>query len=159
MTKTARVTEGDLFDAQLLHARPGGAKTLLFLFILLVFGYYLYREVGVAPGTLAGGFLGGLVGFVGYFALFLKFKCKKIYRQQRNLQLPYEFSWDSSGIEMKNEMGKGRIEWSDFVKFKESKKVILLYQSDALFNIVPKTAFENEQQLSEFSSHLQKVHG
>jgi len=156
---TATVTENDLFKAQQLHTKPSGAKTALFLLVLLLVGLYLYDQVGVEPGVLAGGFVGGIVGFVGYYVVFLKYKCAKIYRQQKNLQIPYQFSWDNDSIYMKNEMGEGRIKWSDFTKHKQNKTLILLYHSDALFNIVPKSAFINEQQLSEFSSHLGKIHG
>ena len=156
---TATVTEKDLFKAQQLHARPNGAKTALLLLILMLFGLYLYDQAGVKPGILVGGFVGGILGFVGYYVVFLKYKCAKIYRQQKNLQIPYQFSWDNDSIYMKNEMGEGRIKWSDFTKHKQNKTLILLYHSDALFNIVPKSAFINEQQLSEFSSHLGKIHG
>lgn len=156
---TATVTENDLFKAQQLHAKPSGAKNILFLLVLMLVGLYLYDQAGVDPGILVGAFVGGILGFVGYYVVFLKYKCAKIYRQQKNLQIPYQFSWDNDSIYMKNEMGKVRIKWSDFTKLKQNKTLILLYHSDALFNIVPKSAFTNEQQLSEFSSHFGKIYG
>ena len=150
----ATVTEKDLFKAQQLHAKPNGAKTLLLILVLVLVGFYLYDEAGVAPWVL----VGGILGFLGFYIVFLKYKCAKIYRQQRNLQIPFQFSWDNEGIYMKNDMGEGRIKWSDFIKHKQNKSLILLYHSDVLFNIVPKPAFTDEQQLSDFSTHFEKIH-
>lgn len=156
---TARVTEDNLLQAQWLHSRPSGAKAAFFLLVLMLVGLYLYDQAGVKPGILVGGFVGGVVGFAVYFVIILKYKCAKIYRQQKNLHIPYQFSWDNDGIYMKNEMAEGRMKWTDFTKHKENKTLFLLYHSDALFNIVPKSAFTNEQQLSEFSSSFGKIHG
>lgn len=155
----ASVTEKDLFKAQQLHAKPNGAKTSLFILVLMLVGLYLYDEAGVEPGVLVGGFIGGVLIFFGYYSIFLKYKCAKIYRQQKNLQIPFQFSWDNDSIYMKNDMGEGRIKWSDFTKHKQNKSLILLYHSDALFNIVPKSAFANEQQLFDFSSNFEKIYG
>ncbi len=60
---------------------------------------------------------------------------------------------------MKNDMAEGRIKWSDFIKYKEDKGLILLYHSDCLFNIVPKSAFSSSQQLNDFLRHLGKIYG
>ena len=156
---TASVTEDNLLKAQWLHARPSGAKAALFLLVLALGGLYLYDQADITPGILIGGFVGGVLGFAAYYFVFLKYKCAKIYRQQKNLHTPYQFSWDNDGIYMKSEIAEGKMKWTDFTKRKENKTLFLLYHSDALFNIVPKSAFTNEQQLSEFSSHLVKIRG
>lgn len=155
---TITLTERDLFNAQKLHSKVSGAKTALFVLAVLLVGFYLYDEVGVRLAVLVFGAGGGVLGILGY-NVFLKYKCAKIYRQQKSLQLPSYVSWDTDSIHMKNDMGEGRIRWSDFIKYKEDKGLILLYHSDCLFNIVPKSAFSSTQQLDEFLEHLGKVYG
>lgn len=153
---TITIAEKDLFNAQRLHSKMSGAQTALFILATLLVGFYLYDEVGVRPAVLIFGAGGGIIGLLGYY-IFLKYRCAKIYRQQKSLRIPYELSWDNDSVYMKNEMGEGRIKWSDFIKYKQNESLILLYHSDVLFNVVPKSAFNSAQQVDEFLGHLGKI--
>jgi hypothetical protein len=157
--QTASVTERDHYEAQRLHATPSGVKAFGFVLVAAVFALYLHEEVGVSSGILLGACIGAVVGVLGFYFVFLPFKCARIYRQQRNLQIPFQFSWDDEGVFMKNEMAEGKTKWSDFRKYKQNKSVIMLYHSDALFNLVPKSAFSDAGQLADFMAHVERIRG
>ena len=47
---------------------------------------------------------------------------------------------DESGIHWRWTTGQADVEWTNFIRFLESKTVFLLYTSPACFNVVPKRA-------------------
>jgi len=48
---------------------------------------------------------------------------------------------DGSSIHWRWKGGQADVEWTNFIRFLESKNLFLLYTSPACFNIVPKRAF------------------
>lgn len=154
---TASVTEREHYEAQRLHATPRGITLFVVLFGAAVFLSWLHERVGVSGATLLSGCIGAVAGLLGLYFVFLPLKCARIYRQQRSLRAPFQFSWDESGISMRNELGEGRLAWGDFVKFEQNAKVILLYQSDVLFNVIPKSAFTSPEQLADFMEQVERI--
>lgn len=154
---TAQLTKNDVLKAQQLHAKLSGAQIALLLLGISILGFYLYAHVGLPPGVLIAGVVGGLLGVAGYYEVFLRYRCSKIYRQQKGLRVPYEISWDSECICFKSEMGEGRMKWDNFIKFNQNARFILLYYSDALFSIVPKSVFTSQEQLIDFLGHLERI--
>ena len=95
-----------------------------------------------------------VVLIIGYqFYGFVRYRCKTIYRQQKNLHNPYELLWDNEFVYMNTEYGDIRTPWQDFRKFKFNESLVLLYYSDALFNLVAVRDFENSAQKDDFLSH------
>ena len=66
------------------------------------------------------------------------------------LHRPFEMSWDSQVLTCRNATGESRIPWSDFVRWKESERLFLLYVSDVLFQLVPKQIFPNQDAVTAF---------
>jgi len=106
-----------------------------------------WRELGTLVGAFGGAMV--LLSIVSRYLL-LPRRVKRVYRQQRNLQRPYEVSWDDDHYSTRSEQGNARIPWNEFLKWRENKRLFLLYRSDVLFHMVPKAALSNEQ-VADFS--------
>ena len=75
-------------------------------------------------------------------------RSRRVYAQQKSLQVPKQASWDAESLSLTSARGSYRFEWSDFLRIVENDAAILLFQSDALFNIIPKRALSAEQAAS-----------
>ena len=49
----------------------------------------------------------------------------------------------------------GRERWDAFVQYKMSDDVVLLYQTNAAFNMVPRSLFANDEDWQRFRQHVQ----
>jgi len=78
----------------------------------------------------------------------------RIFRQQKSLNLPFSIEATSEAFCAFNETGKTTMPWGHFVKWKESERLLLLYHSDILFNLVPKRLFQSGAELAEFRGFL-----
>lgn len=154
MTHTLTVTEEDVVCAQRLHATPSAS-----LSVLLVAGAVIVVVGAYAEGRLpAGAAIGALAGMFGWlailFLIIIPYRAKRIYRQQKNLHLKHRFWWDREMVFFRSEDSEGKIRWSDLTKVKENRKMLLLYHSDTLFNMVPKHCFADHEDLEAFKSCL-----
>ena len=68
-----------------------------------------------------------------------------------------DVQWDKQSIEFNSESAHAKVKWSDFSKYRENEKLFLLYFSDVMFNIIPKTAFNSKEQLEDFKSNLSSI--
>ena len=80
-------------------------------------------------------------------------RVKRIYAQQKSLHLRYEVAWDLLAMDVTTAQGALHYPWADFMRWTESKTTILVYQSDMMFNFIPKSAFKNDD-LDDFRSKL-----
>jgi hypothetical protein len=79
-----------------------------------------------------------------------------IFDRQKSLQRPYEMSWDDSGMTAVGENGTNSAPWSDFLKWREHKRVFVIYMSDAMFWMVPKRCFADSAQAEAFGRLLRE---
>src|SRR5215471_12287310 len=63
------------------------------------------------------------------------------FQQQPAVQGSRTMVLDGSGVHWRWNGGEANVEWTNFIRFLESKTLFLLYTSPACFNIVPKRAF------------------
>jgi hypothetical protein len=71
-------------------------------------------------------------------------RSRRIFAQQKSLHSEVEASWDNDGLELATPSARSRHHWTDFQKWTEGPNVILLYQSDVLFNMLPKRVFSSD---------------
>ena len=154
---TFKLTDKDYYQAQWIHYKLSLVKFALIILVSIWFGYFLYSTSELSILAVIGSVTAWLLWYFGYYLIYLRLRCKKIYRQQKNLSLPVEYLWDHEGIHVSNENSSGRMLWSDFVKYRENKYLFLLYQSDVMFNMLPKSAFLNEGQLNDFKECIKKI--
>lgn len=83
------------------------------------------------------------------------FSCWGIYRQtKRNftststLHEPIVYTFTDAGIHIKGRTFESDLNWEAVHKVKENKKLFLFYQNNLAANLVPKSAFSSNEQMS-----------
>ena len=95
--------------------------------------------------------LSGFLAYLFFYAcIFLPWKWNKIFQQQKSLHRELLIRVNESGVEMQSETGRALVPWSDFLRWKEGKRIFLLYLSDVSFIMIPTRGFEQEQQIVDF---------
>ena len=151
---TIRITEQDYYNSQWTCYKLG--REFLFMTLITCFlGYFFYKKIGISYEDAIVGVLGYLSYYFSYY-LSLRYKCKKIYKQQK-VGIPVELTWNNDVLEYNSENFHAMVKWTDFAKFKENSNMFLLYQSDVMFSIIPKLSFKSKEQMDDFSSNLQAV--
>lgn len=149
----------DCLEAQLLHIRPRPVLKWLGLFTLLMFTLGAIIHIIITPVRYVSWTPLCMFGVVAYlvfhFLVLLPRQSRKIFAQQKGLQIPYEIEITEDMYSVASERGNGRCPWSDFHKYKKNKSTILLYQSDVLFHIFQKRWF-TEEQFIEFCRILER---
>lgn len=147
----------DYVAASMLHSRwtrkriwTSAAATAIGLALAAVGNHWLL----VAGSALAGGAIGGAVAYEVARRLFLPWRARRLFAQQRSLQRPVQFTWDAEGLSWSSANGSGRTPWSDYVKWRQNEHILLLYHSDALFQMLPKRAFSSDLQLPSLLARL-----
>ncbi|ANM30839.1 hypothetical protein ABI59_16550 [Acidobacteria bacterium Mor1] len=139
--------EDAFVSAQWLHLKPRGLKVVLFGLILISLLWVgigtIYRWAqGEIPGSDVwpyGLFLGLLLAFL----IWLPFKFRASYRQHKILQRPFELELSPTGLR-KHDSDEEEIPWSQYVGYRKNDSVLLIYQTPALFQVLPRTLFETD---------------
>ena len=148
------LTEGDLAAAHWLHVRPRPAYAVIGVAILagaiwaLWFSFSSPRLQG--NGWLLAGSLAAMAGF----AIWMRLKVGRTYRQHRAMHREIRLEPVETGLVGETETGRGTTPWGDFLKWKEGKGLFLLYVSDEMFHIVPKRFVQSESDVSLFRDML-----
>ncbi|MBV1706569.1 MAG: YcxB family protein [Hyphomicrobiales bacterium] len=88
--------------------------------------------------------LGGGLALVAFF-LWLSFAglprlVKRNYAQQAMLRVNYTVCWSDEGFEVTTPRGTIAYIWGDFIQWAEGPETVLMFQSDRMFNFIPKSA-------------------
>ncbi|MCW6506912.1 YcxB family protein [Lichenifustis flavocetrariae] len=70
---------------------------------------------------------------------------RKIHAQQKALQQPIDVAFEVNGLRSTSETGTTFTPWEHYRKLREDGNVMLFYQSDALFQFVPKRFLSGSQ--------------
>lgn len=88
-----------------------------------------------------------VVAIVAYFALIylviVPLRVRRNFQQQKAMHFPIsvEFADETFSAEAHN--GNLRMKWEDFYKWKYDGKLILLYHTSRLYNLIPRRAFSS----------------
>jgi hypothetical protein len=164
MELTYDLTQRDFYDSFMAHRRRTPA--LMWSFRLLFGLTFIFPVIGVAVlatdrqaevVTVA-----PLFALAAFWAIFIWvipwWSARSQFWQQPAAQGSKTMTLDGSGIHWRWRNGQAHIEWTNFIRFLESKTVFLLYTSPACFNIVPKRAFAPDQ-TDSFRSLLEEKLG
>ena len=155
---TATLEESDYLHAQSVHRKWSMRKAVVVYSLNIVAVGAGWALWGLGAWSIAAGILGGVVGgvvagsIVSY--IYVPWKAKRVFRQQKSLQREFTLSWDADGVRTKSENGAFSSNWSDFLRWKESETLFLLYLSDIQFLMIPKRAFGDKAEIEDFRGHL-----
>ena len=142
MKYTVHLQEQDQHDALGLHLRLRAAFRRILWGLagvaVLGAGYVLYR--GLGEGVWEKDFI-LVLGIVGVFAFFLRRNLRqavaKNWQQQKALHQPYTFELSDEGYFVDAANGTMRMPWSNVHGWRSNDRILLLYQSDLLYNALP----------------------
>ncbi|MBL4858925.1 MAG: YcxB family protein [Erythrobacter sp.] len=148
--------EADLIAAYRLHFRTSLKwKRSVWSYALggLVFALIgtLFTEWDSAGAIMVGATLGFLFwSFVLACILAVNYilippRSRRAFRQMKTLQSQTDINWSPERIQLQSAQGSSDLDWRDLVRITHGRDVILLFQSDYLFNFIPKRALSDEQ--------------
>lgn len=147
----------DYIKAQYLHMRP--SPWLKYLCIALL---SLYLVLLVASSFRLGSLdsdsypiFGLIFGLILYLYVVIPWNTRRMFSQQKTLQVEHEILISPEMIEITSEHGTTRMRLSEFHTYKVGKDLILLYHSQALFHMFPRRFFALEEDFETFLSYLE----
>jgi hypothetical protein len=150
----------DYVAAQALHNRWTDKRALFSLGAIAV-GIVIVGFAVPWAHAIGFGLIGGAVGGGLAFELVRRFaiprRARRLFAQQKGLQRPKTLRWDAAGLSWKSEQGEATTPWSDFLKYKESDRLYVLYLSDALFLMVPKRVFPDDVLAQSFATMVHRI--
>src|SRR5947209_4105876 len=154
MTVTGTYALEDLISGAWLHARPrlviAGALTALLFFSFVGSLSPLGRT---EPGTPVWALWAVPVSIL-YLLLLVPFaiphRCRRELAQRRDFQRAFTLSANETGLSILNEVLAIKRPWSDYSKWREGRKVFLLYLSGSSFQIIPKRFFASSTDVQAF---------
>ncbi len=149
MTVTGQLKEVDYVAAQFLHLRPKRVFAVIGLFLLcLVVWAMVFAQ--------SYWFLLVLIYLAVFFAFIIPFKAKRNFRQYKVLSEPLTMEVREDGLFFKRTNGEGLVPWSHIVKWKNNKKLAILYPARNLFYMVPNHFFASPVEFQEFVDTLKE---
>ncbi|MGH8274673.1 MAG: YcxB family protein [Gammaproteobacteria bacterium] len=98
--------------------------------------------------------------FLGFLRLVAVPKiAQKRFKQQKSLQRPYTLSWDDDTFTLQSETGISNTPWTDFLMWRESENLFVVYFTRGLFRIIPKRFFGEPDSASKFGQLLHEKIG
>lgn len=78
---------------------------------------------------------------------------RRHFAQHKALHEPVTLTWDENEIRMEQPSGNGRRPWGDYVKWGATPRHLFLFQSDTLFNLIPRAVLTPDQ-AGQIMDHL-----
>jgi lipopolysaccharide export LptBFGC system permease protein LptF len=147
-----RVTPDDVADtlrANLLWrlTRP---RTLLALMFMAVSISALVAVTGLTDGNWGIALPFVLLGLVmalsnGVVYLMMPTTARRTWRQQKSLQAEYDVTMTNGGLRAQTDTSDVFTAWDNYVAWQETRRILMVFQSELLFQFAPKSAFTVEQ--------------
>ncbi|HWW27899.1 MAG TPA: YcxB family protein [Caulobacter sp.] len=163
-----RFTEADLTDARRFsyHSLPF-VRVVRLAPIVIVLGniglgaWLAYQGDWYGVMEHVGWLLFGLLLLVWMFVAdlwLLPRSVRKSLARDKGLQGDNTVTWDAERLTLRGSHGQSLWPWGDFVRWQESPGGLLLWQSDRLYNFLPKRCL-SEAQAAEIRDHLRTALG
>jgi hypothetical protein len=142
----------DYRHAVFLHLRPRPVFGIAAGFVpalgLFALGLFALAAMLCSPDRWSlhtFGLLGCLL-FIGlHFCVLIPRRATKSFNQNRFLKHDAECRIDESGLHMQSDLlGTSEIPWDHLHKWKESKRMVLLYPTDDFYFIIPRRNFSSD---------------
>lgn len=149
----------DFKAAQDLHAQKGKLVTWTVYFLMGLFalgavvsavlaflGFYTWPIVILSIALL------GAIAFIKF--VLAPYQMARLFEQQKGLSGPFQIELRDDGLHLQNELSTSLIPWGDFIKWRENQEMLLLYNSDAMFCMLPKHVFHSQDEIDYVLSNL-----
>jgi MFS family permease len=148
----------DLVSATWVHLRPRRSLAivgagLLFALAWAIWAAFFGRFTN-HQAWQGWAFVGVLVYLIAAFGVGIPYKCRRAYRQRKDLQRECSFAATDQGVGFSSDAMSGTKPWADYLKWKEGKRLFLLYMSDNLYQVIPKRFFASESEVDSFRETL-----
>ncbi|NVE93908.1 YcxB family protein [Altererythrobacter lutimaris] len=84
-----------------------------------------------------------IVAFIHYWML--PRQARRSFQQTKLMQQESRLTWDDDGFSLEGENARSSLRWSDLYAWGEQDDLIVLLQSELLYNLVPLVALQQEQ--------------
>lgn len=81
---------------------------------------------------------------------------RSTFQQQKTLQEEISIRYDTTGIHFSSSSGTFQTTWTDIVRYKHGRGLILIYEGKHLFRMVPERVFSTSE-LQEFLGYLERA--
>jgi YcxB-like protein len=119
--------------------------------------YFIFKQ-GFGGGLAGAGF-GLLVTELGTSLLYLPWKMRRLYHQQKDLVTLCTYTWNNEFLEGSSATAHSTRRWSSYLKYSENEELFLLHHNDIIYEIFPKIWFKDETQIREFRTLAQQAKG
>ena len=148
------ISYDDYKAAQLLHLTPR-KKFKLFLYPLLFllisaflfFTYHFFQGNGYEREFYI--FIVCIAYLALIFLIIHPWKWRKIYEQQKFFETKFDYEFTNEALCSRSDLGNATLPWVQFHKWKENKNTFIVYQSDAIFHLIPKRIFHSEEEINQ----------
>jgi hypothetical protein len=159
MKYALKISYEDYKAAQQLHMKPRrGFRIVLYPLLVLFALTAICVTINFVKGNCASRSFYILMGCIAYlffvFAILFPSKWKRIFNQQKFFELTFDYEFTESALCSASELGHVSLPWAKFHKWKENKKMFIVYQSDVLFHLIPKRIFKTEEEISRLRAIL-----
>ena len=88
------------------------------------------------------------------YAVFLPMRFTRIYKSHKLLQKTFISELTEQGLRTSSDVGESNIPWEMFAKWKANKHILLVYQADNLFHLLPVRLFPSQEGYAELQQLL-----
>ena len=155
-----QLTPEDYIQAIFVHMRPrpvlkwAGYSVLSLAAIVIVISFYF--AFADRKGFFIPIFLIAMLAYLAFLFLYIQpRRVRKIFWQQKALQIPYSYSVANEAMVVKSDISDEKLPWDYFIKWKEGKKLFVIYHSDVMFRMFPKRCFTSPEEMTQFRQLLQ----
>ncbi len=117
----------------------------------------LYLNLGVLGSSILGGLVGGFVGYWLQRLLYIPWRARRVYLQQKSLHDAFEIEWSDAGLSYRSKSGFSVTPWKNYLRWRENEVVFNLYHSDVLYQVFPKRALTSASEEARFRAYLAKT--
>ena len=144
------MTPQDYARAQYLHMRPRrwlvAVGAILALLYLVTFGMNAASVIrNGGPYSLLLLFALPILLLAVHFGWLLPWRARRLWKQQKALHSPIRMRIGDDGLDVQTEHGHARTPWDHLHRWKENNHLFLLYDSDNLFQMIPKRVLRPDQ--------------
>jgi YcxB-like protein len=155
---TGTFTIEDIKSAAWVHIRPRQSFAIMGLLLvasaLSVLGLAFFSGLATKSSWTFWVLVVALLYIVLFLCFGIPFNARRMYKQRKDLQRECTFSVSEEGLHFSTEGMAGTKPWTDYLRWKEGKDVILIYMSDDLYQMMPKRFFASDADMQAFREYL-----